>query len=315
MRAAADLLASGFTAPPGTGVAEGVPPRPVVEAGLAPVPRSRWQEDSAASRCPGEGCPAPEFTLTRRRHHCRACGMVFCDRCSPETPVISAGMAPKTGLVGLEFGQPTPTVQVELADGMLRFGDSIASSGGASSGDDRVYDVRGCAVERVEQRRTLRIMTRDDGGAAAGAGAASAAPPPRGKLKAIQTAVGRGRDAEGEAEAVAVIEPGTEELVEEWEALLQCQVRDQARARAARTLPIALPAHALRPSAMVAGARPRADVRQVLGEDVGGLVRAAGARAAARQLARRLSSVFWSDEEGSCVCFPMLSAYPCRHQH
>ena len=172
---------------------------------------------------------------------------------------------------------------------MLRFGDSIASSGGASSGDDRVYDVRGCAVERVEQRRTLRIMTRDDGGAAAGAGAASAAPPPRGKLKAIQTAVGRGRDAEGEAEAVAVIEPGTEELVEEWEALLQCQVRDQARARAARTLPIALPAHALRPSAVVAGARPRADVRQVLGEDVGGLVRAAGARAAARQLARRLS--------------------------
>ena len=38
-----------------------------------------WMPDSHVSRC--YSCSTP-FTLTRRRHHCRICGMVFCSKCS-----------------------------------------------------------------------------------------------------------------------------------------------------------------------------------------------------------------------------------------
>ncbi|XP_014671684.1 PREDICTED: FYVE and coiled-coil domain-containing protein 1-like [Priapulus caudatus] len=38
-----------------------------------------WVDDKAASHCMGCG---KEFSLTRRRHHCRLCGRVFCSACS-----------------------------------------------------------------------------------------------------------------------------------------------------------------------------------------------------------------------------------------
>jgi hypothetical protein len=38
-----------------------------------------WQPDSAAPRCCD--CKA-EFSLFTRRHHCRGCGLQFCDACS-----------------------------------------------------------------------------------------------------------------------------------------------------------------------------------------------------------------------------------------
>lgn len=40
---------------------------------------SEWKEDSAASACP---LCAKEFSLGRRRHHCRHCGGIFCAKCS-----------------------------------------------------------------------------------------------------------------------------------------------------------------------------------------------------------------------------------------
>ncbi|ESL10928.1 hypothetical protein TRSC58_01331 [Trypanosoma rangeli SC58] len=39
----------------------------------------QWQDDEAAKEC--NRCHLP-FNLTRRRHHCRACGFVFCGVCS-----------------------------------------------------------------------------------------------------------------------------------------------------------------------------------------------------------------------------------------
>ena len=39
-----------------------------------------WQQDHHAHEC---GCCNKEFNfILRRRHHCRACGMVVCDSCS-----------------------------------------------------------------------------------------------------------------------------------------------------------------------------------------------------------------------------------------
>ena len=45
-----------------------------------------WVSDREATRCMSATCGAA-FTLTRRRHHCRTCGGVFCSRCAPRPAV------------------------------------------------------------------------------------------------------------------------------------------------------------------------------------------------------------------------------------
>eukprot|EP01104_Vermistella_antarctica_P018425 TRINITY_DN6813_c0_g1_i1.p1 TRINITY_DN6813_c0_g1~~TRINITY_DN6813_c0_g1_i1.p1 ORF type:complete len:209 (-),score=18.18 TRINITY_DN6813_c0_g1_i1:64-690(-) len=44
-----------------------------------PTPGALWQPDSSTKVC--HGCHML-FTFTNRRHHCRACGFVFCQKCS-----------------------------------------------------------------------------------------------------------------------------------------------------------------------------------------------------------------------------------------
>jgi len=41
-----------------------------------------WMPDREATRCMSPSCGKP-FTMTRRRHHCRRCGHIFCSRCAP----------------------------------------------------------------------------------------------------------------------------------------------------------------------------------------------------------------------------------------
>ncbi len=43
------------------------------------MPQPRWRPDGEALEC---GACGAEFSLLRRRHHCRRCGGVFCDPCS-----------------------------------------------------------------------------------------------------------------------------------------------------------------------------------------------------------------------------------------
>jgi hypothetical protein len=46
--------------------------------GIAGEMRCLWVPDSSAMRCMQAGCDR-RFTVRRRRHHCRVCGLVFCD--------------------------------------------------------------------------------------------------------------------------------------------------------------------------------------------------------------------------------------------
>lgn len=39
----------------------------------------RWKPDDSVTEC--TSCKDP-FTLVRRKHHCRACGLIFCQKCS-----------------------------------------------------------------------------------------------------------------------------------------------------------------------------------------------------------------------------------------
>ena len=48
--------------------------------------RTHWIPDCDAKSC---GACESEFTLWRRRHHCRSCGRVFCNACSAEKRSLS----------------------------------------------------------------------------------------------------------------------------------------------------------------------------------------------------------------------------------
>jgi hypothetical protein len=62
---------------------------------------TQWQADNSVTRC--TNCRT-EFGMLTRRHHCRACGRIFCDACTPGRRIVSRaavrpGSAPEAGLV------------------------------------------------------------------------------------------------------------------------------------------------------------------------------------------------------------------------
>eukprot|EP00039_Didymoeca_costata_P011310 m.158169 g.158169 ORF g.158169 m.158169 type:complete len:972 (-) comp15128_c0_seq3:55-2970(-) len=52
----------------------------------AVIDKSQWLPSKAIPRCMGCGV---KFTLTLRKHHCRFCGQVFCDPCSPVRKAVA----------------------------------------------------------------------------------------------------------------------------------------------------------------------------------------------------------------------------------
>jgi hypothetical protein len=67
------------------------------------LPKTHWVPDKDAKACGNKPCSKP-FTVLLRRHHCRACGLVFCKQCvdarlllDPETaePVTKASSTSK----------------------------------------------------------------------------------------------------------------------------------------------------------------------------------------------------------------------------
>lgn len=47
----------------------------------------RWVNDNDVHQC--TNC-RQTFSLTQRKHHCRSCGNVFCERCSAKNAIIAA---------------------------------------------------------------------------------------------------------------------------------------------------------------------------------------------------------------------------------
>jgi hypothetical protein len=66
-------------------------------AGLAHA--ARWKRDNEVTECEGSCTPKTKFSFTRRRHHCRRCGGIFCDTCSSwkvDLDIALAGESDKT---------------------------------------------------------------------------------------------------------------------------------------------------------------------------------------------------------------------------
>jgi len=60
-----------------------------IRAVLATMNRPKWQPNSDSDRCSSTRC-ARKFGFLRRRHHCRACGLLFCGKCSSQFERLGA---------------------------------------------------------------------------------------------------------------------------------------------------------------------------------------------------------------------------------
>lgn len=86
----------GLAGPGGAGAADKVKSAAyLTDGGQTPpvyelVPPSEWVRDEDAPTCQGETCGAA-FGVFLRRHHCRACGGIFCDACSRHTLRLEHG--------------------------------------------------------------------------------------------------------------------------------------------------------------------------------------------------------------------------------
>lgn len=68
-------------------------------------PKSLWVSDGDAAQCQNDECAA-RFGMLRRRHHCRACGRVFCARCA--STFLRLWLSPEDGVEGAYSLPPGP---------------------------------------------------------------------------------------------------------------------------------------------------------------------------------------------------------------
>lgn len=92
-----------------------------------------WQPDSEARIC--NGCRT-EFTFFRRRHHCRGCGLTFCDDCT-STRIKMPRLGHKTKVRACEpcAEMEAPPKQLTGESGRAASPSSASDSAGSSCGE------------------------------------------------------------------------------------------------------------------------------------------------------------------------------------
>eukprot|EP00754_Rhynchopus_humris_P025775 Rhum_TRINITY_DN14966_c1_g1::Rhum_TRINITY_DN14966_c1_g1_i1::g.129245::m.129245 len=106
--------------------------------------RVQWAPDDSRTAC----CVCDrKFTVTRRRHHCRKCGALVCEKCSPYTQSVS-GYKEKQRVCVTCYHDVENTSFAHLASEMEQYrfgdaddGDNLASSASGDMPDDEVEDV------------------------------------------------------------------------------------------------------------------------------------------------------------------------------
>ncbi|KAL7555127.1 hypothetical protein ACHAWF_018762, partial [Thalassiosira exigua] len=110
--------------------------------------KQHWMPDHLCKHC--YSCEAP-FTLLRRKHHCRVCGMIFCSACSAYFVQISSSDAARDGGSQTSGDKPTAgTMRTckmcydhlsERGLGVIVRGEgSVSPGGGAAEGSKEVTD-------------------------------------------------------------------------------------------------------------------------------------------------------------------------------
>ena len=103
-----------------------------------------WEADTATTYC--RGCKQPFSTLTRR-HHCRACGRLFCNNCTRFREVVDGNPA----RVCTECYQ---SIHAKRLESNSSSSSSSAQSHASSDGDKGASVV----VKREEERHTLSFQ-------------------------------------------------------------------------------------------------------------------------------------------------------------
>ena len=86
---------------------------------LVMVPKTQWVPDSASSLC--QRC-AERFTFFRRRHHCRCCGQLVCDKCTTRAACrpFAAGAEGRDGNPAVPGPTVTERVCLDCTEGKHR---------------------------------------------------------------------------------------------------------------------------------------------------------------------------------------------------
>lgn len=108
-----------------------------------------WEDDDAVSNC--RGCESL-FTVSLRKHHCRGCGGVFCDRCCDPFVSLRPDHEPVRACFGCERGETPGEQIVQLVKTVLAKrgpssalfppAGSIMMHSGSLYGDDESRSVR-----------------------------------------------------------------------------------------------------------------------------------------------------------------------------
>jgi hypothetical protein len=62
-----------------------------LKEGLMPLAEAQWANDDAVDSC--RNCES-KFSVSRRKHHCRNCGGIYCNACSDNSMSLPSNAKP-----------------------------------------------------------------------------------------------------------------------------------------------------------------------------------------------------------------------------
>ena len=123
------------------------------------LPKTHWVPDKDAKACGNAPCSKP-FTVLFRRHHCRACGLVFCKQCvdarlllDPETaePVTKASSTTKKKAIAARVCVDCYERAFVAANLENETRQRVVSCPGGSLEDENAHQLQGNAEESSEE--------------------------------------------------------------------------------------------------------------------------------------------------------------------
>jgi len=130
--------------------------------------KPHWQPDGAAQEC--AGCKQ-SFTVSRRRHHCRSCGLLFCDVCTKWKAHDPQHMAPgQTDRVCQPcYDALTGTISARASppNASQPNGTNGTAGGGGTNRDNSGSPAQ---TPAAPARRPIVVVTEDAGSGEAGGG-------------------------------------------------------------------------------------------------------------------------------------------------
>jgi hypothetical protein len=126
--------------------------------------RTAWQPDAEAAECP---ICAVEFSLTVRRHHCRACGRCVCADCSKGKMVVAGYEDPERACDDCREGAQ-PSAAARMCGSLLQLLGCVESPEARARRERRKLLTDGCVFSRKRgmlfSKQKVVVKLTNDGG-------------------------------------------------------------------------------------------------------------------------------------------------------